>query len=69
MKNRTESKSWLLRVHVFVDPRSLPPVDDGVAELAEQQRVFDDGEIIRDLAVDVPNLLRLTHLNLEKQKE
>lgn len=54
---------------MFLDPRSLPPVDDGVAELAEQQRVFDDGEIIRDLAVNVPNLLRLTHLNLEKQKE
>jgi hypothetical protein len=40
----------------------LLPIDDGVAELAQQKRVVNDGEIIGKLALHVPDLFRFTHL-------
>jgi hypothetical protein len=46
---------------VFLNSRLLPPVDDGIAELAEQERVIDNGEVIGELSMNVPDLFRFTH--------
>jgi hypothetical protein len=54
---------------VFLHSGFLSPVDDGIAKLAEQQGVFDNGEIIGVLAMNVPDLLRLTHLPTSKKQE
>lgn len=67
-RQKLNIKLELLRVHVLLDSRLLPPVDDGVAELAQQQRVLNDGEVIGKLALDVPDLFRLTHFNLKNKR-
>jgi hypothetical protein len=51
----------LLGSDVIVDSGTLAPVDNRVAELAEQQRVVDNGEVFTELAMHIPNLARFHH--------
>ena len=42
-----------LCAHVFDDPGLFSPLNDGVAEFAEEQITIDYGEVVRELRVDV----------------
>ena len=38
---------------VFNDPRLFSPLDDGVAKLAQEEVAVDNGEVVRELLVDI----------------
>jgi hypothetical protein len=50
-----------------VDSGALAPIEDRVAKLAEEQRVVNNGEVIAELMMHVPNLARFEHPRKNKR--